>query len=431
MNPASRLSAMTGCGGRNSLGHPRRVRRLLFREVGADGVFQSTHPRRVRRTRSDHAKSRCCCFNPRTRVGATITAGFLHFFVEFQSTHPRRVRQRKRRNHACERTVSIHAPTQGATSAQAAEWVGLGRFNPRTHAGCDPRRAPVRSAGHAVSIHAPTQGATPTVDLAHGHIPVSIHAPTQGATIGPSRIGAMVGFQSTHPRRVRLCAHAIPTLMSGFNPRTHAGCDACAAAAAAPTPRFNPRTHAGCDQTDCVVRATPSMFQSTHPRRVRPQRCIIPADAVFPCFNPRTHAGCDDTAAPRWPCRPPFQSTHPRRVRRRAADRAIDRAGVSIHAPTQGATMGTVRLAAVGVVSIHAPTQGATRRRRLVRPHPARFNPRTHAGCDPGIARLAESVEDVSIHAPTQGATSPASPDRWFRWRFNPRTHAGCDRPTR
>ena len=203
MNPASRLSAMTGCGGRNNLGHPRRVRRLLFREVGADGVFQSTHPRRVRRTRSDHAKSRCCCFNPRTRVSATITAGFLHFFVEFQSTHPRRVRQRKRRNHACERTVSIHAPTQGATSAQAAEWVGLGRFNPRTHAGCDPRRAPVRSAGHAVSIHAPTQGATPTVDLAHGHIPVSIHAPTQGATI-------------VH--------HALEPWW-GFNPRTHAGCD--------------------------------------------------------------------------------------------------------------------------------------------------------------------------------------------------------------
>ena len=192
--------------------------------------------------------------------------------------------------------------------------------------------------------------------------------------------------------------HAIPTLMSGFNPRTHAGCDACAAAAAAPTPRFNPRTHAGCDQTDCVVRATP-------------------------CFNPRTHAGCDPNAAsfpptrcshvsihaptqgatipqhPRWPCRPPFQSTHPRRVRRRAADRAIDRAGVSIHAPTQGATMGTVRLAAVGVVSIHAPTQV----RRA------------------GVAWYGHT-QRVSIHAPTQGAT-PASPGWPNRSKMFQSTH--------
>ena len=193
--------------------------------------------------------------------------------------------------------------------------------------------------------------------------------------------------------------HAIPTLMSGFNPRTHAGCDACAAAAAAPTPRFNPRTHAGCDQTDCVVRATPSMFQSTHPRRVRPQRCIIPADAVFPCFNPRTHAGCDDTAAPRWPCRPPFQSTHPRRVRRRAADRAIDRAGVSIHAPTQGATM-----------------DGQAGRRWRG------FNPRTHAGCDAPASPGTAHTQRVSIHAPTQGAT-PASPGWPNRSKMFQSTH--------
>ena len=277
-------------------------------------------------------------------------------------------------------------------------------------------------------IHAPTQGATPTVDLAHGHIPVSIHAPTQGATIVHHALEPWWGFNPRTHAGCDYAPHAIPTLMSGFNPRTHAGCDACAAAAAAPTPRFNPRTHAGCDQTDCVVRATPSMFQSTHPRRVRPtlhhsrrrgvpmfqsthprrvRRPQHPGGRAGRRFNPRTHAGCDAAQLIGPLTEQEFQSTHPRRVRR-----------------------WTVRLAAVGVVSIHAPTQcdapaspGTATPSAFQSTHPRRVRP--------GIARLAESVEDVSIHAPTQGATSPASPDRWFRWRFNPRTHAGCDRPTR
>ena len=320
--------------------------------------------------------------------------------ARFQSTHPRRVRP-----------------------AQAAEWVGLGRFNPRTHAGCDPRRAPVRSAGHAVSIHAPTQGATPTVDLAHGHIPVSIHAPTQGATIGPSRIGAMVGFQSTHPRRVRLCAPCHPNADVGFQ-STH--------------PRRVRRLRS------CSGRANTS-FQSTHPRRVRPDRLrgachslhvsihaptqgatptasfpptrcshvsihaptqgatIAPGGRAGRRFNPRTHAGCDAAQLIGPLTEQEFQSTHPRRVRRWGRSGWPPLAWFQSTHPRR----------------CDAPASP-------VRPHPARFNPRTHAGCDPGIARLAESVEDVSIHAPTQGATSPASPDRWFRWRFNPRTTQGA-----
>ena len=215
--------------------------------------------------------------------------------------------------------------------------------------------------------------------------------------------------------------------MSGFNPRTHAGCDACAAAAAAPTPVSIHAPTQGA--TRPIAWCVPPLHVSIHaPTQGATPTLHHSRRRGVPMFQ-STHS-TQGATIPQHPgtCRPPFQSTHPRRVRRRAADRAIDRAGVSIHAPTQGATMGTVRLAAVGVSFNPRTHAGATRRRRLVRPHPARFNPRTHAGCDPGIARLAESVEDVSIHAPTQGATSPASPDRWFRWRFNPRTHAGCDR---
>ena len=55
-------------------------------------------------------------------------------------------------------------------------------------------------------------------------------------------------------------------------------------------------------------------------------------------FNPRAHAGRDRCIA--------------------GAGRA--RGGVSIHAPTRGATRGDERLEALGGVSIHAPTRGAT-----------------------------------------------------------------------
>ena len=87
------------------------------------------------------------------------------------------------------------------------------------------------------------------------------------------------------------------------------------------TQGFNPRTHTGCDHnTSPASRPCP------------------------PCFNPRTHTGCDF---------PPY--------------------GVGVLGDG---------------VSIHAPTRGATRRPAPWRQAPNRFNPRTHTGCDPTTARI-------------------------------------------
>ena len=54
-------------------------------------------------------------------------------------------------------------------------------FNPRSHArsDIDPRFLELTLF---ISIHAPTQGATTTGCILAGNIPISIHAPTQGAT---------------------------------------------------------------------------------------------------------------------------------------------------------------------------------------------------------------------------------------------------------
>ena len=77
---------------------------------------------------------------------------------------------------------------------------------------------------------------------------------------------------------------------------------------------FNPRTHTGCD-----------FVGTTH----------VPSPRSF---NPRTHTGCDDV-----------------RLRRR-----FTIFGVSIHAPTRGATYRHLRRQRGDPVSIHAPTRGAT-----------------------------------------------------------------------
>ena len=122
-------------------------------------------------------------------------------------------------------------------------------------------------------------------------------------------------------------------------------------------PGFNPRTHEGCD-TSMMRWYLRKGFQSTHPRRVRPS-------IFFSSFAQRR-----------------FQSTHPRRVRRRQPAAQGGDSGVSIHAPTKGATYGTFQKSQILEVSIHAPTKGATgnlRHREVTQEfqstHPRRVRP--------------------------------------------------------
>ncbi len=76
--------------------------------------FQSTHPRGVRLL-------------------------VLYLFVKgtgFQSTHPRGVRPGRRLAQHERFTISIHAPTWGATRI-VGRYRDTCNFNPRTHVGCD------------------------------------------------------------------------------------------------------------------------------------------------------------------------------------------------------------------------------------------------------------------------------------------------------
>ena len=144
------------------------------------------------------------------------------------------------------------------------------------------------------------------------------------------------GFQSTHPRGVRLTIQTLSVGEENFNPRTHVGCD------------WN---------INCDWSALGGEFQSTHPRGVR-RRCC-PCWYLTRYFNPRTHVGCD--------ARPSYTYIrvayfNPRTHVGCDTNTEIIRSCrvISIHAPTWGATPSEVELMSAQSISIHAPTWGAT-----------------------------------------------------------------------
>ena len=188
--------------------------------------FQSTHPHGVRLPET------CLCL----------------FRVMFQSTHPHGVRHHTANIQTNFRTVSIHAPTRGATLRlilailsrsvfQSTHPHGVRQielytlkillsFNPRTHTGCDESWL-----GPCVSFSQ-----------------VSIHAPTRGATTVQTYTNRFLEFQSTHPHGVRR-----KKIMSGKD-----------------TIKFQSTHPHGVRPNRRLVLCTDHVFQSTHPHGVRP-----------------------------------------------------------------------------------------------------------------------------------------------------------------
>ena len=192
--------------------------------------FQFTHPRGVR---LEIPLSSCflltVSIHAPTRGATQIKSNVNISMIMFQFTHPRGVRHREVRKQLRSMQVSIHAPTRGATSPARCSNASDDLFqftHPRgvrlESAASSSSRARfqfthprgVRHVPHCiyyiprrVSIHAPTRGATLSGQFLHGICQVSIHAPTRGATNSTS------GCRRKH---------------SGFNSRTHAGCDTSA-----------------------------------------------------------------------------------------------------------------------------------------------------------------------------------------------------------
>ena len=211
---------------------------------------------------------------------------------------------------------------------------------------------------------------------------------------------------------------------TSFNPRTHTGCDLLQSTAASTQQRFQSTHPHGVRHNDALPAATLKTFQSTHPHGVRPY-----------C----TRLYLSDYK---------FQSTHPHGVRLHTRAGQHCARGVSIHAPTRGATQTWPQAQHGHLVSIHAPTRGATRygscprARGLVSIHAPTRGATSISQHD--ALRLLVSIHAptrgatcsrrcigvnliVSIHAPTRGATQPGVMLARLWLSFNPRTHTGCD----
>ena len=280
--------------------------------------------------------------------------------------------------------------------------------------------------GTCISIHAPTWGATGAVLC---RFALTLFQSTHPRGVRPAamtRYGSILSFQSTHPRGVRPAWQSDCKPMSDFNPRTHVGCDRASLLPPPGNGYFNPRTHVGCDGhqglllPDAAISihaptwgatsvvgylSCPTMlFQSTHPRGVRPIRPYLHVPLKLISIH-----------APTWGAtqlpedggdRLGFQSTHPRGVRPTA------RLEASTAQQFQSTHPRGVRLA-MSAPDLRLRVFQSTHPRG-VRPHTPEtsssrrnFNPRTHVGCDPSRLEIRGSLW-ISIHAPTWGATTYA-----------------------
>ena len=265
---------------------PRGARRRIFCIAAATASISIHAPTRGATTRYAPWLIRCKFQSTRPRGARPAVGCELQIFKEFQSTRPRGARQVLR--------FVMHSSHD---------------FNPRAHAGRDQNSFNEVTA-YLISIHAPTRGATDMVITSGHKRTISIHAPTRGATVIYTYEPKAGAFQSTRPRGARRAYRSATPLMSGF--------------------------------------------QSTRPRGARRAARFLIRVSIY----------------------------------------------ISIHAPTRGATTRYCRTTPRSRISIHAPTRGATATSSPRIGCCVNFNPRAHAGRDCGFIQPA-IVLSISIHAPT------------------------------
>ncbi len=208
------------------------------------------------------------CFNPRAHAGRDARKAVLHRSESVSIHAPTRgaTQHHCRTGHST--VVSIHAPTRGATCPPVGG-TGDTRFNPRAHAGRDPPLS-VPPAADRVSIHAPTRGATQKYCVFRWLVEVSIHAPTRGATALGSACNGTDTFQSTRPRGARpVWAATVPCeqVFQSTRPRGARQHSRSWRHVAAEFQSTRPR---GARLARAAMQTHKNMFQSTRPRGARP-----------------------------------------------------------------------------------------------------------------------------------------------------------------
>ncbi len=169
------------------------------------------------------------CFNPRAHGGRDIHARYRTFRTRFQSTRPRGARPKIPYN-ATQVIVSIHAPTGGATSISnrcngkdcfnprahgGRDAVDAPLSIMLVFQSTRPRGARlclgVQGGQMTVSIHAPTGGATNNYRYSDRNNCFNPRA-HGGRDLNTSRLCGLNLFQSTRPRGARPGAHGCRVL---------------------------------------------------------------------------------------------------------------------------------------------------------------------------------------------------------------------------
>ncbi len=234
-----------------------------------------------------------------------------------------------------------------------------------------------------------------------GHI--SIHAPAKGATAAFSEF---------------------PRCSADFNPRSREGSDILTARKDEHCFHFNPRSREGSDETAPFHTAAQLVFQSTLPRRERPDNTSVPrihphhfnprsregsdirsgrGGQAVAHFNPRSREGSDAYSSAFWRV---ITNFNPRS--REGSDNSSSHSCRQIKnfnpRSREGSDGDQAVFTPVSVISIHAPVKGATRHagRRCCRT--GYFNPRSREGSDGYMTGITQNV-GISIHAPVKGAT--------------------------
>ena len=295
-------------------------------------------------------------------------------------------------------TVSIHAPTGGATGSISSR-VASASFNSRAHGGRD-RGGGLRRVTVPVSIHAPTGGATGWVKMPETPEAFQFTRPRGARRSAAAAAASSTEFQFTRPRGARRGA--------GIRTRTPSA--------------FQFTRPRGARRDTPSVRDASGVFQFTRPRGARPAKCSGSMNRTVSIHAPTggaTHPSCRPAQTRT------FQFTRPRGARLAGSASEIEKNGFNSRAhggrdSQDGDAVWT------DDVSIHAPTGGATYPATRYPPSDSSFNSRAHGGRDEVVGqhefalvfqftrprgarqeltRQIAARRNVSIHAPTGGAT--------------------------
>ena len=137
-----------------------------------------------------------------------------------------------------------------------------------------PRALLIYIPDYTISIHAPTRGATKSTALLKLIRKISIHAPTRGATTTNAPSCRIFLFQSTLPREERqIPCWCYVRRQQYFNPRSHERSDRHTGNRSKRCKNFNPRSHERSDLLQLKRILSRHAFQSTLPREERQQYC--------------------------------------------------------------------------------------------------------------------------------------------------------------